>query len=283
VGDLTNVLLSYYSLSKENDSYCIDLENAKKAAQDALRLQEVSDFCTTIGYSSFCQKVNVLRVDKLQAEERTLKIEAEIAVMQKLMHEKRRQLNDEEEGARQINKYLNDYFGYNYLSLRAVKAEKVNARIRFQIFREDKPGFNLSSGERSLIAFCYFMAKLNDADTKLIKPIIWIDDPISNLDSNHILFLYDLILTELVKKDCYSQFFLSTHNLDFMKYWQQINVIETKSTNEKRFFVIKRTGKISTIEQMPNHLKEHIAEYKHLYWQETNEIGAASHEISASV
>ena len=45
----------------------------------------------------------------------------------------------------------------------------------------------LSEGERSLIAICYFMAKLEDIDTKGKDLIIWIDDPVSSFDGGKIL------------------------------------------------------------------------------------------------
>ena len=63
------------------------------------------------------------------------------------------------------------------------------------------------------------MAKLQDIKTDGEKPyIIWIDDPISSLDSNHIFFIFSLINSELFedKKLKYKQLFISTHNLDFL-------------------------------------------------------------------
>ena len=53
----------------------------------------------------------------------------------------------------------------------------------------------------SNLPFCYFMAKLEDVETKGSKPIIWIDDPISSLDSNHIFFVYSLINAEIIEKE----------------------------------------------------------------------------------
>jgi len=66
------------------------------------------------------------------------------------------------------------------------------------------------------------MAKLEDIETKGSKPIIWIDDPISSLDSNHIFFVYSLINSEIVAKDDFEQLFVSTHNLDFLKYLKRL-------------------------------------------------------------
>jgi wobble nucleotide-excising tRNase len=98
-------------------------------------------------------------------------------------------MNDEEAGAIKVNEYLNNYFGHNFLTLQAGRVEDGEVRIRFEIYRDNEPAFNLSEGECSLIAFCYFMAKLGDVDTKGKNPIIWIDDPVSSLDSNHVFFV----------------------------------------------------------------------------------------------
>ena len=54
------------------------------------------------------------------------------------------------------------------------------------------------------------MAKLKDVNTKDHEPIIWIDDPISSLDSNHVFFIYSLIKGEIVKTNKFKQLFIST-------------------------------------------------------------------------
>ena len=68
-------------------------------------------------------------------------------------------MNDEEKGAKKVDEYLKEYFGHHYLSLSA--KEDVNGmgkRYRFEILRNGEVAYNLSEGECSLNAFCYFMA-----------------------------------------------------------------------------------------------------------------------------
>src|SRR5690554_7342213 len=61
---------------------------------------------------------------------------------------------------------------------------------KFTLERSGFPANNLSEGEKSAIAFAYFLTELkalrNDNPPKLPNTIIFIDDPISSLDSNHI-------------------------------------------------------------------------------------------------
>lgn len=96
----------------------------------------------------------------------------------------------------------------------------MKVKTRFEIIRNGEKAYHLSEGECSLIAFCYFLAKLQDVETKGSKPIIWIDDPISSLDSNHVFFVYSLINAEIIAKDEFEQIFISTHNLDFLKIFE---------------------------------------------------------------
>ena len=128
---------------------------------------------------------------------------------------------------------------------------------------------HLSEGECSLIAFCYFMAKLDDVETKDSKPIIWIDDPISSLDSNHIFFIYSLISSKIIKSEKFKQLFVSTHNLDFLKYLKRLHAkkSDNKTSWERNYFLIDRTGDSSQIRPMPQYLKKYATEFNYLFEQ----------------
>lgn len=109
------------------------------------------------------------------------------------------------------------------------------------------------------------MAKLEDIDTKGVKPIIWIDDPISSLDSNHIFFIYSLINSEIVSKKEYEQLFISTHNLDFLKYLKRLPGALNKK--EAQYFIIARENDKSRIKVMPRYLKDYVTEFNYLFHQ----------------
>ena len=157
-------------------------------------MQDIKDYCEAIGYQKMLNDISLLDGELKKAEKNSQTIQASIIAIENQIKEKRRQLNDEEAGARQVNQYLTNYFGHSFLTLQADKIDDGDVRIHFNIYRGNEPAYNLSEGECSLIAFCYFMAKLEDVETKGSKPIIWIDDPVSSLDSNHIFFVYSLII-----------------------------------------------------------------------------------------
>jgi wobble nucleotide-excising tRNase len=187
---------------------------------------------------------------------------------------KRRLLNDEEEGAIKVNQYLTNFFGHKFISLEAIEQESDDGddkkKVKFQIVRDGQKAYHLSEGECSLISFCYFIAKLGDTNTIGKKPIIWIDDPISSLDSNHIFFLYSIIKSEIISRDSFEQIFVSTHNLDFLKYLKRLHrdVIGPdgkKKSYQPLYFLINREDKKSSIKQMPNYLKDFVTEYNYLF------------------
>ena len=119
-----------------------------------------------------------------------------------------------------------------------------------------------------MLAFCYFMAKLEDVKTKGTKPIIWIDDPICSLDSNHVFFVYSLINAEIVKRESYEQLFISTHNLDFLKYLKRLKDEKYDTKEEKRrtrYLIIERTNDFSDIKIMPRYMVEYVSEFNYLF------------------
>jgi wobble nucleotide-excising tRNase len=127
-----------------------------------------------------------------------------------------------------------------------------------------------------LIAFCYFIAKLEEADSKGKELVIYIDDPISSLDGNHIFFMFSLIeslIARPIKNEDgsnsyrYKQLFVSTHNLDFLKYLKKLSIPNEKNHGGHQNFLIERNGAVSGISLMPSYLKDYITEFNYLFHQ----------------
>ena len=255
----------------EANEYTKSLSGEQNEARRLLRLREVSDFVKIIGYSDQKEKIQLLKKDADSKEEEKNAINQKIKEKSDLIAEKKRLMNDEEKGALKVNEYLNDFFGHNFLTLQALKekGELEDKKIRFQITRDGKEAYHLSVGECSLIAFCYFMAKLEDIETKGSKPIIWIDDPISSLDGNHIFFTYSLIRHEIVEAQNSEQLFISTHNLDFLKYLKHLPNLKKDETkkSETSYFLVSRDNENSQIKPMPEYLKDYVTEFNFLFHQ----------------
>jgi len=259
---------SFDKLRIESNEYSEKLSSEQRTAKNNLRLREIYDFVNVIDYDNQMSNIGTLKVT-LDDEKR--KRDAKQKEVDDILIEiarKQRELKDESKGADKVNEYLNNYFGHDFLTLKAIEfdnEETGNKQYRFEVHRDNKKAYHLSLGETSLIAFCYFMAKLQDINTKTKKSIIWIDDPISSLDSNHIFFIYSLINTQIFGEDEFEQIFISTHNLNFLKYLKRLPGADAKAKSE--YFIIERKDKISILTLMPSYIKEYVTEFNYLFSQ----------------
>lgn len=248
----------------ENNEYALRLDQKKQTARIELKFYEINLFKETILYAGQVDKIKeeTKHRDDLLLEKK--EIDDAITVIEKEIDDLTRLLNNEEEGAKKVNHYLKNYFGHQNLELKAIEEEvDSEKKIRFNITRNNQIAFHLSEGECSLLAFCYFIAKLDDIHTNGKKPIILIDDPISSLDANHIFYLFSLINSELFHKDRFEQIFISTHNLDFLKYLKRLKL----EKNQHEHFLINRHEHYSSIGLMPSYLKDYITEFNYLFDQ----------------
>lgn len=272
---LTKIWQEYSEACIQSESFSSSLSGEQTKAKKALRLQEVADYLIVIDYKAQISSILTLMTEKGSAHQKKTAINSDISKIKTKITEKKRELNDEEKGVRKVNDYLNNFFGHQFLTLEAKQDEgqfQSSKRIRFEVIRDGEKAYHLSEGECSLLAFCYFLAKLDDIATKGSKPIIWIDDPISSLDSNHIFFIYSLLNAEVVEKGRFEQLFVATHNLDFLKYLKKLkdnnlNAEGDKVKFQKAYFVVVRQDKKSTLQVMPAYLKEYVTEFNYLFHQ----------------
>lgn len=262
--ELYGLIEVYEDIKTRNNAYSSELSDKVDEAKNQLRLLEVKRFVDTIQYDNQLQIITDKEAEHSFKELERKNLNDYIKAKESEIDELSRQLNNEEEGARKVNEYLQNYFGHQNLELQAVEEETdSDKKIRFNIIRNGGIAYHLSEGECSIISFCYFMAKLDDIHTAGQKPIILIDDPISSLDTNHIFYIYSLINSELFLKDRFEQIFISTHNLDFLKYLKRLKLTK----NQHEYFIINRYQEFSTITIMPKYLKDYVTEFNFLFEQ----------------
>jgi len=263
----------------------VTLEKDKTAAREALRLADVFAFADAITYDKELARIATLKTTADTAGTAVTDAEKEIRDAETEVQALRAKQKDERKGAERVNALLNNFFGHDGIKLEARDgADK--ATVKFEITRNGKSAYNLSEGECSLIAFCYFIAKLDAPESKGKDLIIYIDDPISSLDGNHIFFIFSLIESLIAKpvknqngsnSYRYKQLFISTHNLDFLKYLKRLSIPmkkvpageggKTKSVSDHEHFMIERYGALSNIVLMPSYLKDYITEFHYLFHQ----------------
>lgn len=174
------------------------------------------------------------------------------------------ELSEAVKGAERINQLLAAYFGKEDLRV-VVSPEK-----QFQIVRGSVVAKNLSEGEKTAIAFAYFITRVQDGRHPLTDTRIVIDDPISSLDANHLFNTYALIKTQL--SSC-RQLFISTHSFEFynlIREWVADDERDMKKPQAdwKKWsvFLIRRTDVGNAIlEEIPMELLKFKSEYHYLF------------------
>ncbi|MDO9184917.1 MAG: AAA family ATPase [Bacteroidia bacterium] len=264
----------FNALIGEHNNKTSSLSTDQIKARLELRKANIAQYLIDIDYKNESEKIQELEKIYKKAEADLIPKQEEIV---KLTEEKRTleaQAKDESKGAELVNQHLTHFFGHNELKL---VAEGQTPNMKFKIDRDGIDANNLSEGECSLISFCYFVAKMEDElkdEINANKLLIYIDDPISSLDSNHIFFMFSLIESIIAKPKKYGQLFISTHNLDFLKYLKKLTIPKYKpqpnsgDKGDVKYFMIERKNKgNTTLKLAPDYLKNYITEFNYLFNQ----------------
>lgn len=138
-------------------------------------------------------------------------------------------------GADQFNESLHKFLGRSDLTLRFNQIKK-----GYEILRNnsDSVDRNLSEGEKTAIAFVYFITKLKENDNNIEETIIVVDDPISSFDSNHLFHAYSFMKMNCEKA---KQLFVLTHNFTFFKLVRDWITRKNKKDNQDiaNLYVVK--------------------------------------------
>lgn len=110
-------------------------------------------------------------------------------------------------GAEKLNGLLATYLGHRDIRIQAVDDG-------YQLVRIDgKRADQLSEGEKTAIAFCFFLTQFNAEGRKKKDLVVVIDDPISSLDTAARTHAFSLM--NRMTKNC-AQTIVLTHNMSFM-------------------------------------------------------------------
>jgi wobble nucleotide-excising tRNase len=252
-------------LIETHNQKTFDFQKDKGEAYEKLIANYANEFALSERYSESIQKITELQGKIVQNKSTIQTLEMKIVEIEQ-------QLSETVKGAEKINEYLKQYFGKQDIKV------IVTPDMKFQLQRATKVAKNLSEGEKTAIAFAYFITRLEDKNTTLSDTVVYIDDPISSLDSNHLFNTYSFIkdkfyyfdssdLTGNKHKCKAAQFFISTHNFEFfnlIKDWY--NDMKDK---HKSFYIIERVSNITKdqaiIKPLPIELLKFKSEYTYLF------------------
>lgn len=164
-------------------------------------------------------------------------------------------------GAVELNKILRCILSDSEISV----ADAGNGRFEFR--RGGSPATEMSEGERTAVTFAYFVASLEADDRKIGETVVFVDDPICSLDSNHLYAVYALIVEKL---SLARQLFVSTHSSELFsllkKAWRDDKPF--KGQNSLYYLSRDRSTKSSSqIEALPRLLAEYNSEYEFTFAQ----------------
>jgi wobble nucleotide-excising tRNase len=224
-----------------------DFQTSVVNARKAIEYHHVASKCEE--YNSHCQSAT-------ETQEQISNIDQQITTLNNNIISLEKDIVSHRKPAESLNDSLKKYLPYCDLKFDI----KDNGYV---IKRGDQIAKDLSEGEKTTIAFLYFLQSLEDKDFKIAEGIVVIDDPVSSLDSNCLHQTFSLLKNRL--SDC-KQLFIMTHNFYFyrnVKEW-----IKHFKAKAKKYFLNtlkNNTGRYSTIEMASKSLVQHESEYHYLF------------------
>jgi wobble nucleotide-excising tRNase len=244
---------------EEHSLFVSKFEEKKREALSLILRHYVSEYLTVEKYLTK-EKENETAVNLVERCQKKLdENNVEILRLEGL-------LKNTVKGQEELNTYLKIFLNREDIRI-AIEKDK------FVLKRGSNPATNLSEGEKTAIAFAYFLTELKSLkkEGKLKDTIIFFDDPISSLDSNHIFQVRSLIQHFFKDKDDYLQLFISTHNFEFFSVLLDSNLFKNENRADSKpekcpYYLINRTtADTSAIKNLPKALRSHKSEYAHIF------------------
>lgn len=213
----------YLELSQKNNES--DLGNKKSEAKNRLRFDEVKKSLLNYNYSEKLNKLKELKEYYENSQEQFCRVENEVKKLEtsiEQLQDKKLDLKakskNEEKLATEINKLLGIYVNFKLIHYK--HDQEGFYRIQSKYTNEIRDIKQLSMGEKNIIAFLYFLKKLEEVDEKesVTNKFVIFDDPMTSNDNNmQYIMIEELIklINESNKDDNIEQLIIMTHNHHF--------------------------------------------------------------------
>lgn len=262
---------------RNHNALILNFDTERDSAREKLKKHLIADFLKNEDY--FEKKEKSQNAQKWQTLYSTYVTKKEVIKQKKLDS-----LKTITKGKDELNNFIKKFLSRDDIGI------DVTSEDKFILLRKSIPARNLSEGEKTAIAFSYFLVELESLGIQeMQKTIVFIDDPISSLDTNHISQVYSLINSYFFRKNievdkpdkvvnCFKQLFISTHNFEFFSFLRdssQLNKrkkIINQTTGEKQeipnlgFYQIQKIDTDNSILKGLNKaLKQYKSEYIYLF------------------
>lgn len=261
VNNLGSALTELNSVIDENNKVASNFTTEKAAAISRLKLHFAQAFSEKMDLDGHDAKLKRFKRHQNKFDWCAERLEAEIRRLNAIISQAQR-------GREEINKCIENLLGGDSVQIAVVKS---GDQEHFQLVRRDgRVAKHLSEGEKTAIAFAFFLTKLRELK-ELGEAIIYIDDPISSLDSNHIFQVNALIKEAFFYQDgedgpwktrC-KQAFFSTHNFEFFSLLREL---KPDGASSARYYLVKRVApNASNFDNMPASMYRYSSEYHFLF------------------
>lgn len=257
-GPVADALEAFGGLVALHNDKTASFDEAKQAAQQAIELHYLRSVKSDV--AEYDQKIAEQEEAAKDATDGSPEAgELSMQALNVSIKEKKAQISNAHKAAETLTKHLQTFLGRSELVFES-------RDDGYRICRNGKVARRLSEGERTAIAFIYFIVHLTDRDFDKAEGIIVIDDPVSSLDASSVYqafaFLKDAV------QDA-KQVFLLTHNFSFLRL--VINWFENikKAEGKKQFYMLvckaEQDGRRSSIKALDRALIDHPTEYHFLF------------------
>jgi wobble nucleotide-excising tRNase len=195
-------------------------------ARDALAADEMLGALED--WRTKCQKFDQAEMARDSARADVAKLDSEIAVLEA-------QVQQHHRPAEELNKEVAAYLGRDELQF-------VPEQSGYRIMRAGQPANHLSDGERTAVAFLYFLKSLQGTDFDLEEGVVVIDDPVSSLDTNSLFSAFGFMKARTAGA---KQLIILTHSFSFFRqvrnWFDSLNkpAVRAKRELPARFFMLQ--------------------------------------------
>ncbi|HLP98664.1 MAG TPA: AAA family ATPase [Sideroxyarcus sp.] len=241
----------------EHNSLTDNFQSEIEKARAALELSAVAEAFPE--FQSKNSQISSAEKEHQQADASAKNYQSQIEQFEQMVVQHRRP-------AEELNSEIRSYLGRDELTFDVRDSG-------YTITRHGKPAGNLSEGEKTAIAFLYFLKSLQDKSFDIHNGVVVIDDPVSSLDANSLYSAFGYMKERT--KDA-GQLFVLTHNFAFfrqVKNWFNHLPGQRRSRDiagrPARFYMLQsaihegyRTAVLAKLDPM---LHEHESEYHYLF------------------
>lgn len=261
---ITEWINSVQQIFIQSNAIINEFEQKQNDAKEKYKEHYIASFLINENYKGLETKKNT-------AEKRVEKIKQRIIQNDVEIKELKNKLDSVDKGKEELTLFIKRFLNRDDLVI------DVTEDKYFVLNRNGKIASHLSDGEKSAIAFSHFMVELKSLkdEDNLKNYIVFIDDPISSLDANHIAQVYSLIISFFFQKGldvsqpdknclCAKQLFISTHNFEFYSF---INKATLLGNNKHcaQYLIRHINENQSEIVNMPKSISMYNSEYVYLF------------------